>query len=50
MKKMLITLEITDLEVVEQYFDVSTELIREDLQYGDLIDFCEIVEVEVIDG
>ena len=49
MSKLLITLEISNNEVVSEYAGVADELILEDLKSGDLIEYCDIFRVEVVE-
>ncbi len=48
MKTLKIVLKITDPQVVQDYAEVAPELVLDDLKYGDLLDFTEIVSVEVV--
>jgi len=48
MKKIIITLEIENAEVVEEYWGVEDELIFDDIRFGQLTDFCKIGSVKMI--
>lgn len=49
MKKLRFILEIDDSEVVRDYQEIAKELILEDLKEGDLLDFCSIINVAVME-
>jgi hypothetical protein len=50
MRKIIITVEITDPEDVADYWDVADKLIEEDLQFGSLMEVCELVSVERVEN
>ena len=45
MKKIIITLEITDPETVEGYWQIHKDFIEDDLWQGTLLQKCEMTNV-----
>ncbi len=50
MRKIVITLEITDPETVADYWDIAQELVYDDLYEGSLISECELVSVKMVEN
>jgi len=49
MKKIIITVEITDPETVADYWDVAKDLIDADLHDGTLMTVCRVTSVEMVE-
>ncbi len=47
MKKIIITLQITDQETVADYAENNQEIFIEDITHGSLGELCELIDVKI---